>query len=54
LNDEGNLPEVSYKRALKTIHTPVVFREKQKLKSKALGTAPPEVNPEEKNIPKLS
>jgi hypothetical protein len=52
LNEEGNLPEVSYKRALDSIHTAVVAEEKRKLTCKALGTAPTDISPEESSLPR--
>jgi hypothetical protein len=54
LDDEGNLPEVSYKHAIKEIHTKEVTEEKSKLTSKALGTTPPDVSPEESSLPRFT
>jgi hypothetical protein len=54
LKEERNLPKLSYKRVIRTIHTAVVTEEKQKLTSKALGTGPLDVIPEESSLPRYA
>jgi hypothetical protein len=51
---DGVLPEASYKRTLKQIHTTVVTECKQKLVNKVLGTAPPDIDPPESSLPRIS
>jgi hypothetical protein len=53
LNDEGVLPEVSYKRTIKAIHTKVLSDIKRSIVSKLLGIALPDINPKEETLPRL-
>jgi hypothetical protein len=48
------LPEVSYKRTIKVIHTKAVSECKQKLVNKVLGRAPPDIDPFEISLPHIS
>jgi hypothetical protein len=51
---DGVIPPIRYKCNLKSIHNAVVARNKESLKCKALGTHPPENNPEEATLPRVT
>jgi hypothetical protein len=50
LNDDGVVPEISRKRALKSLHTKAVVETKAKLISKLLGTVAPDIDPSESTL----
>ena len=51
---DGVLPESLYKQTIKDIHTKVVTESKSKLINKVLGRAPPDIDPSEMSLPRLT
>jgi hypothetical protein len=51
---DGVLPKSLYKETIKDIHTKVVTESKRKLINKVLGRAPPDIDPSEMSLPRLT
>jgi hypothetical protein len=51
---DGVLPEADYEKTISAIHTNTVAANKRSLTNKLLGRAPPDVNPEELLLPRLT